>query len=257
MEIGPRVGALDLFVRRIEARSEISTDERAALLALPGLPQRIDAHRDFVRLGESISHACLVTQGIVARFAQLDDGSRQIIGFYIPGDLVDLYSLMLPRAPAPLQAMTDSTVLKVPHSALRELAFHHRGLASAFWRDCVADGHIVAQWLVNVGRKDARARMAHLLCEMALRLLQIGRVQHGAYAFPVTQEQLADALGLTAVHVNRSLRALRETGLVSVARKQVVIHDWNGLAHAGEFDPAYLHLPAATPADLRVRVSAR
>lgn len=244
MEIGPRPAALALFAQRLEARSEISDEERTALLALPGTPQKVSAHHEFVRLGEELTHACLVTDGVVARFAQLDDGSRQIIGFHIPGDMVDLYSLMLPRAPSPLQAQSRATILKVPHQALRDLAFNHRGLSSAFWRDCVADGHIVAQWLVNVGRRNARARTAHLICEMAVRYAQIDRLEHGVFPFPITQEQLADALGLTSVHVNRSLRGLRESGLVRLGRGEAAILDWDGLTRAAEFDPGYLHFPA-------------
>ena len=99
MEIGPRYAALALFAKRIESRSAISPEERAALLALPGTAHSVSAHHDFVRLGEELHHACLVTEGVVARFGQLEDGSRQIVGLHIPGDMVDLYSVMLPRAP--------------------------------------------------------------------------------------------------------------------------------------------------------------
>ena len=244
MEIGPRPAGLDLFVRRLESRSVISAEERAAVMALPGTPRTVAQHLDFVRLGEELHHACLVTEGVVARFAQLEDGSRQIIGLHIPGDMVDLYSLMLPRAPSPLRSLTACTILKIPHQGLRDLAFEHHGLSSALWRDCVADGHIVAQWLVNVGRRNARARTAHLLCEMAVRFAQIGLLRGHTFPFAVTQEYLADALGLTPVHVNRSLRVLREEGLVHLTRKEATITDWDGLQTAGEFDPAYLHLPA-------------
>ena len=96
MEIGPRSAALALFAKRLESRSAISAEERAAVLTLPGTPQTIGSHQDFVRLGEELHHACLIIEGVVARFAQLEDGSRQIIGLHIPGDMVDLYSLMLP-----------------------------------------------------------------------------------------------------------------------------------------------------------------
>ena len=245
MEIGPRYEALTLFVQRIAARSPISDTERALMLALPGTPQNVGARRDFVRLGEELHHACLVTRGIVARFAQLDDGSRQIIGFHIPGDMVDLYSLMLPRAVSQIEALTPSGILKIPHKVLRDLAFEHHGIASALWRDCVVDGQIVAQWLVNLGRRNARARMAHLLCEMALRFDQIGLLKQDMFPFSVTQEQLGEALGLTSVHVNRSLKVLREEGLVRLDRVHATILDWPGLRAVAEFDPEYLYLPEA------------
>ncbi len=242
MEIGPRLEALNLFLRRLEARSTISAAERDAVLALNGQPQKVDAHRDFVRLGEEVQESCLIVEGLVARFAQLEDGSRQIISLHVPGDMVDLYSLMLPRAPSPLQALTNSTVMKIPHEALRRLAFDYHGLSAAFWRDCVVDGAIIAQWLVNVGRKNARSRIAHLLCEIAVRSFHGGRMKNGGYPFPITQEQIGDALGLTSVHVNRSIRALRDEGVVQMSRQEVTILDWQRLASIAEFDLAYLHL---------------
>ena len=245
MEIGPRLAGLRLLVQRIEARSTISADERAALLGLPATVEVAEAHRDFVRLGENVEHACLIVTGIVARFAQLEDGSRQTIGFYLPGDMIDLYSLMLPRAPSPLQALTRCTIMQIPHGALRALSEKHQNLASALWRDCVVDGQIVAQWLVSVGRRDARSRVAHLLCELAVRYDQIGLLQRGSFPFSVTQEQLADALGLTSVHVNRTLKALREAGLVRLAQREAVIENWSGLANVAGFNARYLYLPGS------------
>ena len=243
MEIGPRQAALKLFVRRLEARSQLSAMECEAVLALGGTPQKVAAHCDFVRLGDELQESCLIVDGLVARFAQLEDGSRQIISLHVPGDMVDLYSLMLPKAPSPLQALTNATIIKVPHSALRRLAFEHQGLSAAFWRDCVIDGAIVAQWLVNIGRRNARGRIAHLLCEMTVRYAQIGALANRSFPFSITQEQLADALGLTSVHVNRSITTLRDDGLIGMTRAGVTILDWPGLVSAAEFDPAYLLLP--------------
>ncbi|MCC2976587.1 Crp/Fnr family transcriptional regulator [Sphingomonas sp. PL-96] len=245
MEIGPRQAALRLFLLRLEVRSQISASEREAVLSLSGQPQKVVAHHDFVRLGDELEDACLVVDGLVARFAQLEDGSRQIVSLHVPGDMVDLYSLMLPRAPSPLQALTNVTIIKVPHRILRELAFEHRGLSSAFWRDCVVDGAIVAQWLVNVGRRNARGRIAHLLCEMAVRYAQIGALANGSFPLAITQDQLGEALGLTSVHVNRSIKTLREEGLIQMIRGSATILDWAGLTSVAEFDPGYLHLPFA------------
>ncbi len=157
MEIGPRQGALKLFLRRLEARSPLTDAERQAVLAITGQPQTVSAHRDFAWLGEELGASCLIVDGLAARFAQLDDGSRQIIGLHVPGDMADLYSLMLPRAPSPLHALTNTTILKVPHDTLRALAVGNQGLSAALWRDCVVDGEVMAQWLVNVGRKCARS----------------------------------------------------------------------------------------------------
>jgi CRP-like cAMP-binding protein len=243
MEIGPRSEGLALFVRKIEARSAISAEERAELLALPAAVQIVDAHRDFVRGGENFPYSYLIVSGVVARFAQLADGSRQTIGFHLPGDIADLYALMLPRAQSPLQALTRCTILTVPHYALMMLSAQHPNIAAALWRDCVADGQLVAQWLVNVGRRNARARTAHLLCELATRYDHIGLLEGGSFPFAVTQEQLADALGLTSVHVNRTLKTLRESGLIRFEQREAIILDWVGLMNAAGFNPKYLSFP--------------
>lgn len=246
MDIGPRRQALSQFVRRLMLRSPLGEEEVEALLALPAQPRNLPAHRDFVNRGEDVDHACLIVEGLAGRFAQLQDGRRQTVALYIAGDMADLHSLMLPKAPSALSALVDTRILKVPHVALRAAAARYPAIAEALWRDCVADSNIIAQWLVNLGRRDARARLAHLLCEMAIRTSGNGRAA-AAYAFPITQDQLADTLGLTSVHVNRTLKALREEGLVRMTRREVMIDDWDALRSAAEFDPAYLALADEAP----------
>ncbi len=234
--------ALELFLDKVKARSTLSTTERNALLSLPTIPRQFGAHREIVRIGECVDHACLIADGFVSRFAQMEDGRRQTISVHIGGDMVDLYSLMLPAVPTPLVALTPTTVFQIPHVALRELSFRYPAVAAAFWRECAVDGTIIAEWLISTGRRDARGRLAHLLCEMAVRNNQIGRYNYSRFPFPMTQEHIADALGLTSVHVNRTLQGLRSEGLVDVSRREVIVRDWNGLVFAGEFDPGYLHL---------------
>jgi CRP-like cAMP-binding protein len=230
------------FLAKVNSRSRLTPDERDAVLALPCVPRQVQANREIVRLGEQVEHSCLVVDGYVARFALLEDGSRQIVSLHIAGDMVDLYSLMLPAVPTPLVALSLSTIVQIPHSALRTLTFQHPAVAAALWRECVVDGAIVAQWLVNVGRREARGRIGHLFCELAIRSNQIGRLQAGRFPLAVTQEQLADALGLTPVHVNRTLQTLRKEGLLEVSQREVTILDWGGLASISGFDAEYLQL---------------
>jgi CRP-like cAMP-binding protein len=163
--------------------------------------------------------------------------------------MVDLHSLMVPQASAALNALTRSSVLRVPHAPLREIGVLYPAVAAAFWRDCVIHAAIVAQWLVNVGRRDARSRLAHFFCEMGLRYQQLGHAPAERYELPMTQEQLGDALGLTAVHVNRTLMGLRDDGLVAVSKASVEILDWSGLTAAAEFDGGYLQLKNGTRLD--------
>lgn len=232
--------ALDLFVRRLRRHSKLNEVERNAVLGLAAVPAQISAHVDFVRLGETVQHACLVSEGLVGRFGQTAEGKRQFVSVHVPGELIDLPSVMMPQSTTALNALTASTIYKIPHADLRDLGFHYPAIAAAFWRDCVVDARIVAQWLVNVGRRDARSRVAHFLCELAARYRMMDQSDGRTFRLPMTQEQIGDALGLTSVHVDRTLMALRADGLVTFERGEVQILDPEGLARGAEFDPAYL-----------------
>ncbi|QNE32499.1 Crp/Fnr family transcriptional regulator [Sphingomonas sp. NBWT7] len=236
---------LKLFLAKVEGRSKLNDEECDGILGLPVTPRQVQPHREIVRLGDTADHACIVANGIVARFAQVLNGARQIVSMHVAGDMVDLHSLMLPAAPAPLVALTSTTILQIPHAALRDLVARFPGVGAALWRECVIDGNIVAHWLVNVGRRDARARLAHLICELAVRSNQIGNFIEGRFPMPITQDQIADALGLTSVHVNRMMQSLRGEGLLESSGRETTVLDWQGLVRVGEFDPHYLHLSRA------------
>lgn len=237
--------AIDLFLRRLCSHSRLDADERAAILQLPTTAMQARGHVDIVRLGETVDHACLVSEGLIGRFGQTEDGSRQFVSVHLPGEMVDLPSLMMPQAATALHALTGSTILRVPHRSLRDLSFRFPAIAAAFWRDCVLDAGIVSQWLINLGRRDARSRIAHLICELAVRYRLMDQSDGCSYELPMTQEQIADALGLTPVHTNRMLQSLRADDLVSFSRGRVQILDPKTLAAAAGFDPAYLGIALA------------
>lgn len=222
------------------ARSDLTANEQFAILALPAFPVETRARQDFVPLGEETSYCCFVASGLVARVGQVRDGRRQITAFHVPVDMADLHSTVRPIGTGGLTALTDSLILRVPHTAVREVARRYPAVAEAFWRDSMLDAATLMQWAINVGRRNAQARLAHIFCEMAIRYAGLPREARLQYAFPVLQEHLADATSLTSVHVNRSLRALREEGLVTFKGAQVQIADWQALMRAGEFDPTYL-----------------
>lgn len=198
------------------------------------------AQIDIVLPGEITTHSCLVVEGMIGRFGQLVDGRRQITAFHVAGDMCDLHSLMCATVGWSIQALTTTTMLKISHLELLKVARAHPAIAEAFWRDCVVDASILSQWVVNVGRRDARMRLAHILCEMGVRLEQAGLGTRTLFELHVTQTQLADALGLTAVHVNRVMQALRREGLIATLHREVRILDWDRLARVGEFDERYL-----------------
>jgi len=233
---------LRLFLARLSSRSELDTSEQDALLSLPGALVDVPPNRDFVRMGEVVSHACLVVDGLTGRFGQTRSGERQITSLHIPGDMVDLHSAVVPKAPAALMALCKTQILKVPHAALLEISRKHPRIAEAFWRDCVVDGAISAQWVINVGRRDSQTRLAHLLCEMAVRYNEISEDHPVSFHFPATQAQLGDATGMTSVHLNRTLRALREKGLVEQQKSLISIPRWSALTKFAEFDSTYLAL---------------
>lgn len=236
---------------RLNSRPVLTREEQQAILSLPWRAEQVQPNRDFVRLGQRIDHACYVASGLVGRFDQNASGDRQITAIHIPGDMPDLHSVVQPQATSALQALSAATILRVPHSAIRAATAQHHALAVALWRDCMVDSTILAQWVVNVGRRDAKARMALLLCELAVRL-RVQTAPAESFLLPITQGQPAHATGLTVVHVNRVLRRMREDGLVDARDGRVQVLDWDALVSAGDFDAGYLQTSVAPGPSLRM-----
>lgn len=235
--------ALQPFLKRLEDRSVLGFDEQQAFLNLPFEAIQVRPNQDFVRQGEQLTNSCFVVEGVIGSFKQDLEGNRQIVAIFINGDMVDLHSAVVPEAPCALQALTDTKILKVPHVAIRHIAHKYPVLCEALWRHCVVDAGILMEWIVNVGRRDAKTRMAHFFCEIACRVAPDEPKDGMVIPYPITQFQLSDILGLTAVHINRTLQALRSEDLLeSVERSMQRILDWDGLVAAGDFNPAYLHL---------------
>ena len=234
-----RPSNLERFLERLLSRSVLSDREQSHILELPFRVKQARPNEDFVSLGQRVQHACFVVEGLVGRFDQNSRGERQITALHIAGDMPDLHSVVQPTATSALQALSTSTILEVPHSALRKASGDHPAIAEAFWRDCMVDSMILAQWVVNIGRRDAKSRVAHLLCEMTRRYRIVPIAGRLAFNLPMTQAQLADAAGLTPVHINRTLKALAGIG-TRFSQRKVWIDDWAALVRMGDFDPAYL-----------------
>jgi CRP-like cAMP-binding protein len=228
-----------MFVDRLLTRSILTEEEQQVVLRLPTHAMQVQSRQDFVLMNEEATYSCLIVSGLVGRFGQTVDGSRQITALHIPGDMADLHSAVRPIGVGGLMALCPTTVLRVPHDAIRALAARYPAIAEALWRDCMLDAAILMEWVVDVGRRNSQTRLAHVLCEMSIRAGG-GREATLDYAFPITQEHLGDAAGLTPVHVNRSLKILREQELATLKGGRVRIHDWEALASAGEFDASYL-----------------
>jgi CRP-like cAMP-binding protein len=238
----PITAALQMFVDRLLTRSTLADDEVGALLALPGRSVVVRTNHDFVHRDETTGHACLIEEGLAARIEQLSDGHRQITALHIPGDMADLHSVVVPHTSWALMALAPTTVVQIPHAALRDLTERYPNVSCAFWRDCVVDASIIAQWTVSLGRRRAISRVAHLLCEMACRYERSTEPSLDTFHLAMAQIHIADVLGLTPIHVNRMYRELRETGLISVGEGKARIADWKRLIAIANFDPSYLHI---------------
>ena len=243
---------LEPFLDRLNRHSILTAEEQQAVLNLPCHAEQVRANEDFVRLGERVRHSSLVIAGVVGRFDQSGDGARQVTAMHIPGDMCDLHSVVRPVAVSALQAFSVATIGRVPHVDIRAAAARYPAVAEALWRDCVIDAAILSEWVVNVGRRDAKKRIAHLLCEIAVRLGAAENTSDVVFDLPVTQTQMADATALTAVHVNRTLQSLRAEGLVAWRARLVRLPRWKALTDVAEFDPTYLQLKSAPEHRLRI-----
>jgi CRP-like cAMP-binding protein len=233
---------LQPFLDKLTSRSNLGPAECQAILDLPAQPVQIQINRDFVRLGERVNHASFVVAGLVGRFGQNREGSRQITAVHLPTDMVDLHSVVAPDACSALQALSVTTILRVPHEALRAAVRRYPAIGEAFWRECVVDASVLAEWIVNVGRRDAKSRLAHLFCEIACRADGLGAKAGSSIPFPATQTHIADMSGLTSVHVNRSLQSLKQDGIVELHSRMIHVVDWQRLIQVGDFDADYLRI---------------
>lgn len=233
-------GALQRFLNRLLLRSDLTCEECDAVLALPGHELSTAAHRDIARPGQTFNYACLIADGIAGRFDQLASGHRQITALHIAGDMCDLHSVPVPQAGWGIESLNSTLAFRIPHDAIKELIVRYPSLALAFWRDTIVDASILAKWNSALGRRSAKARLAHLICEMGIRKEHAGLGTRNQFNLPITQAQLADVLGLTAVHLNRTFQALRRDSLLFTDGSAITIPDRDKLCEVAEFDTAYL-----------------
>jgi len=226
---------------KLRARDEVSPREEEVLRDAVAEIETFRAGKTIIRAGVQLNRSALLVAGLVARQKDLADGQRQIMEFHVPGDFTDLHGFPLKSLDHDLAALTPATIGFVPHAALRRITEEEPHLTRLLWLSTLIDAAIQRERILSVGRRAALVRIAHLLCELRLRFELIGLADAGGYQLPLTQIDLADAAGLTPVHVNRMLRVLRERGLATFRGGRVTIHDWARLQEAAEFDPAYLH----------------
>jgi CRP-like cAMP-binding protein len=232
------------LVRKLERLGDLEAADRKAIASLPF---RISSARNgdyLVREGSTPTECCLLLEGYACRHKGTSKGGRQIVSFHLPGDLLDLQHLQLPKADHDVQTITDAVIAWISGDSLRQLMRDHPRINDALWRDALIDASIFREWVLNVGRRDARARIAHMLCEFAARREAAGLGSAERFELPMTQGQIADATGLTPVHVNRMLQALRADGLIAREGRDMLILDFARLKRVADFDATYLHAAA-------------
>lgn len=234
----------DRVIRKLERLATIDDEDRAAIRELPFKTRVVGANQVLVREGARVTTCAVLLSGYACRHKTTSEGARQIVAFAMPGDLLDVDQLLLARADHTLQTITEATIAWVPEADLRRLLRERPCVGEALWRDTLIDGSICREWVLNVGRRDAKSRIAHILCEFAARRDAAGLGSPERFELPMTQEQIGDATGLTSIHVNRMLQELARDGVIARDKRQIEITDWRRLCSIGGFDPAYLHAAA-------------
>ena len=240
--------SLEPLVAKLSYRVDLDAKDREAILALPFTLKRVERHHYVVREHDVATQSCLMLSGYSVRSKLVATGNRQIVSVHMKGEMVDLQNSLLGKADHSVQMLTPCKVAFIPREAVLNLTMERPMVARAMWIDTLVDGSIFREWVANVGRRDARTRIAHLLCEFSLRLKVAGLGENTDYELPMTQEQLGDATGLTSVHVNRTIKGLEADGLIARSDpRSIHIGDWRKLAEIGDFDSNYLHLRSNEP----------
>ncbi|EJN12326.1 cAMP-binding protein [Bradyrhizobium sp. YR681] len=229
------------LVRRLRLTSNISEDDIKEIEALPISVRQFPAEMPVVRDGERATDCCLIADGFCVRSKTIANGKRQILSIHIPGEIPDLMSLFLHVMDHELSTLTPSTLGFISHETLQKLHRRAPNIAEMFWRDTLIDAAMFREWIVNVGQRPAPSRLAHVMIELRERLRIIGRVDGDHFEMPMTQEQIGEALGITAVHANRVIKQLRQEGILEFHRGRVTVLDERKFLELADFDDRYLH----------------
>lgn len=238
---GRSCGSGSPLVTKLESVARLTADDRLALVSPCDDPREMGARRSVVREGERPDHVHPMVEGWAARYKLLADGTRQITAFLIPGDFCDFHITILREMDHSITTLTRAKVAFIPRSKMDALT-ERPGIARAFWWWTLVDEAVLRAWIVNVGRRDAFEAIGHLMCELYVRMRNIGLTSDHCFELPLTQEELGDALGLTPVHVNRVLQRMRAEELISLKGGLLTIHDYRRLEAASGLNPNYLHL---------------
>jgi CRP-like cAMP-binding protein len=237
---------IDKHLMKLRARDTISAAEEAFIRSGVREIMKVRAGSTAVREGQRVNYSTILISGIAARVQSMPDGTSQILELHVPGDFTDLHSFTLKYLDHDVVAISDCSLAVVPHAHLQEMTERFPHLTRVYWFGTNLDASINREWEVSLGSRDALSRMAHVFCELYIRFDLVDLVRGGTFDFPVTQQQLAEMVGITPVHANRTLQQLRGKGLVEFARGLATIPDLDRLMDVARFNPAYLYLERHT-----------
>ena len=231
------------LIRKLQGMVELSVEDLRIVDALCAEDVgEVAAKRDIISDGDTPDKVHLILEGWAARYKLVPDGARQITAFLIPGDFCDLHVAVLEKMDHGITAITPCRVAHLDSDKLDRITAERTALTKGLWKMTLVDEAVLREWIVNVGRRDAFEAVAHILCELHLRMKAVGLVEDGCFDLPLTQEELADATGMTPVHTNRTLQRLRADGLIELKHRMLTILNVEGLRKAGGFEGEYLHI---------------
>jgi CRP-like cAMP-binding protein len=239
---------------KLEQFTEFSRSERIRLDEIVGRKsETFQRGKTIIKAGEKVEQIHLVTKGLATRSKTLIDGSRQLMAFLVPGDLCDVEVFVLEAMDHDILALTETTCALIPGAEMEQLLTESSNLTRALWWSTMTDSAVLREWIVNHGKRDARERLAHIFCELLIRNRMVDESVDNSVPFPLTQDEIAEATGMTPVHANRVLGQMREDGLIDLNRKVLTVLDFDRLKEVAQFDATYLHLVRTQRGDPAVK----
>jgi CRP-like cAMP-binding protein len=231
----------EMMIRRLRVNSKLSEDDAAALRSLRAQIKELPEETVIVREGERATRCCVILRGFAYRAKVAENGKRQILSFHPAGDMPDLQGLFLDRMDHDLVTLSRARLGFIEQRAIHQLIDARPSIARALWRETLVDAAVYREWIVSLGTRMAAGRIAHLIAELRQRMTAIGLTADNEFEFPITQSRLAEALGLSVVHVNRVLQSLRAEGVLDIQKNVVKLRDIEKLLQIGGFNDVYLH----------------